>query len=42
MAAWKGQLSDVELAAVITYERNAFGNTTDDMVQPTAIAAARK
>ena len=36
MAAWKGQLSDVELAAVITYERNAFGNTMGDMVQPKA------
>ena len=34
MAAWKGQLSDLELAAVITYERNAFGNTMGDMVQP--------
>jgi len=42
MAAWKGQLSDVELAAVITYERNAFGNTTGDIVQPKDIAAARK
>jgi cytochrome c oxidase subunit II len=42
MAAWKGQLSDLELAAVITYERNAFGNTMGDMVQPGEIAAARK
>jgi cytochrome c oxidase subunit 2 len=42
MAAWKGQLSDVELAAVITYERNAFGNATGDLVQPKDIAAARK
>jgi cytochrome c oxidase subunit 2 len=42
MAAWKDQLSDVELAAVITYERNAFGNTMGDMVQPGEIAAARK
>jgi len=42
MAAWKGQLSDLELAAVITYERNAFGNTTGDFVQPKDIAAARK
>src|SRR4029450_7079305 len=32
MAAWKGQLSDLELAAVITYERNALGNTVGDMV----------
>jgi cytochrome c oxidase subunit 2 len=42
MAAWKGQLSDLELAAVITYERNAFGNTQGDMVQPKDIVAARK
>ena len=34
MAAWKSQLSDLEIAAVITYERNAFGNKTGDMVQP--------
>ena len=42
MAAWKGQLSDLQLAAVITYERNAFGNTMGDMVQPKDIVAARK
>ena len=42
MAAWKGQLSDLELAAVITYERNALGNTMGDMVQPKDIVAARK
>ena len=34
MAAFGKQLSDVELAAVITYERNAWGNKTGDMVQP--------
>ncbi len=42
MAAWKQQLSDLEIAAVITYERNAFGNTTGDVVQPSRIASARK
>lgn len=42
MAAWKGQLSDLELAAVVTYERNAFGNATGDLVQPKDIATARK
>jgi cytochrome c oxidase subunit 2 len=42
MAAWKGQLSDLQLAAVITYERNSFGNTMGDMVQPKDILAARK
>lgn len=34
MAAWGGLLSEVDLAAVITYERNAFGNNTGDVVQP--------
>jgi cytochrome c oxidase subunit 2 len=42
MAAWKGQLSDLEIAAVITYERNALGNAVGDMVQPKEIAAAAK
>ena len=42
MSAWKAQLSDLDIAAVITYERNAFGNAMGDMVQPSAIAAARK
>jgi cytochrome c oxidase subunit 2 len=42
MAAWKGQLSDLEIAAVITYERNAFGNTLGDVVQPSQIAAVAK
>jgi cytochrome c oxidase subunit 2 len=34
MQAFGGQLSDVEMAAVITYQRNAFGNNTGDIVQP--------
>ncbi len=42
MAAFAGLLSDVDLAAVITYERNAFGNDTGDVVQPSTIKAARK
>lgn len=42
MAAFGGQLNDVDLAAVVTYERNAFGNSTGDVVQPAAIKAARK
>ena len=42
MVAWKSQLSDLQIAAVITYERNAFGNKVGDMVQPKQIAAARK
>ena len=42
MAAFGPQLGDVDLAAVITYERNSFGNSTGDVVQPAAIKAARK
>jgi len=41
MAAFKGQLNDVDIAAVITYERNALGNSVGDMVQPSAIKNAR-
>jgi len=41
MQAFKDQYSDEELAAVITYERNAFGNNTGTVVQPSDIAAAR-
>jgi cytochrome c oxidase subunit 2 len=41
MAAFAAQLNDVDLAAVITYERNAWGNNTGDMVQPSDIKAAR-
>ncbi|MFL6648408.1 MAG: cytochrome c oxidase subunit II [Sulfurifustaceae bacterium] len=35
------QLSDVDIAAVITYERNSFGNQTGDVVQPAQVKAAR-
>ncbi|HDY81990.1 MAG TPA: cytochrome c oxidase subunit II [Halieaceae bacterium] len=34
MQAFGGQMSDVDMAAVITYQRNAFGNNMGDMVQP--------
>ena len=34
MAAYRDQLSEVDTAAVITYQRNAFGNDTKDIVQP--------
>ena len=34
MAAFGPQLSEVDLAAIITYERNAWGNDTGDMVTP--------
>ncbi len=41
MQAFGGQMNDADLAAVITYERNAFGNNTGDVVQPAQIKAAR-
>ncbi|MFT4825947.1 MAG: cytochrome c oxidase subunit 2 [Halioglobus sp.] len=34
MQAFGGQLNDVDMAAVITYQRNAFGNNMGDIVQP--------
>ncbi len=42
MAAWGSQLADMEIAAVITYERNALGNPVGDAAQPGDIAAALK
>ncbi len=41
MQAFRNTLSDVELAAVITYERNSFGNRRSDMIQPAQIKALR-
>ena len=41
MPPYRNTLSDTEIAAVVTYERNAFGNDTGDVVQPADIAAKR-
>ncbi|WP_210547547.1 cytochrome c oxidase subunit II [Rhodoferax sp. PAMC 29310] len=41
MPAWK-QLSDTEIAAVITYTKNNWSNQTGQLVQPADITAARK
>jgi cytochrome c oxidase subunit 2 len=41
MQAFKNTLSDTELAAVITFERNSFGNTKGDLIQPASIKALR-
>ena len=41
MAAFGKQLSDLDLAAVVTYERNSWNNATGDLVQPAEIAARR-
>jgi cytochrome c oxidase subunit II len=40
MPAWR-QLSDVELAAVATYTKNAWGNQTGRAIQPADFVAAR-
>jgi len=41
MPAWK-QLSNADIAAVITYTRNSWGNHTGEAVQPAQVVAARK
>ncbi|WP_085300287.1 cytochrome c oxidase subunit II [Cognaticolwellia mytili] len=42
MAAFGGQLTKTQIAAVVTYERNAWGNNTGDLVQPADVAASAK
>ena len=42
MAAFGKQLNDVELAAVITFTRNAWGNKTGEAIQPSEVKALRK
>ena len=42
MQPYKEQLSDEEIAAITTYERNAWGNNTDDEIQPADVATVRK
>jgi len=43
MPAWKGVLSDTEIAAVITYTRNNWSNKAhENIVQPAEVLAARK
>jgi cytochrome c oxidase subunit 2 len=41
MPSWK-QLSDTDIAAVITYTKNSWSNKTGKLVQPAEIVAARK
>jgi cytochrome c oxidase subunit II len=41
MPAWK-QLSDTDLASVITYTKNNWSNKTGQLVQPAEVLAARK
>ena len=41
MAAFGNQLNDADIAAVVTYERNSWGNDTNDIVQPIDVRSAR-
>lgn len=41
MQAYKEQMSDTDIAAVVTYERNAFDNNTGDAVQPAEVMKVR-
>ncbi|OYV56026.1 MAG: cytochrome c oxidase subunit II [Legionella sp. 21-45-4] len=42
MQPYRDQLNDEEIAAIVTYERNAWENNTDEEVQPDEVAAARQ
>ena len=41
MPSWAPTLNDVEIASVITFERNAWGNHTGDVLQPRQVTDAR-
>ncbi len=42
MSGWRDKLSETDIAAALTYTRNAFGNDTGDIVQPMTIAAIKR
>lgn len=42
MQPYKDQLTDTEIAAIATYERNAWGNNTNDEIQPADVAKVRQ
>jgi len=42
MPAFAAQLSDADVAAIVTFERNALGNKAGDVVQPSQAKALRK
>jgi cytochrome c oxidase subunit 2 len=42
MPAFGEQLGDVDIAAIVTFTRNAYGNNTGDIIQPKEVAEARK
>ncbi|STX27576.1 cytochrome c oxidase subunit II [Legionella beliardensis] len=42
MQAFKDQLTDEEIAAIVTYERNAWENNTGDVIQPADVLKVRQ
>jgi cytochrome c oxidase subunit II len=42
MQPYREQLTDADIAAITTYERNAWGNNTDEDVQPQDVAKVRQ
>ncbi len=42
MQPYRDQFTDAEVAALVTYERNAWGNNTNDIIQPSEVAKVRK
>lgn len=42
MQAFKDQLNNEDIAAIVTYERNAWENNTNDLIQPADVAKARQ
>jgi cytochrome c oxidase subunit 2 len=42
MPAFGEQLSDTDIASVVTFTRNNWGNKTGDIIQPKDVAAGRK
>jgi len=42
MVPWKDTLSPIDIAAVVTYERNAWSNHVGDAVQPAQVASTKK
>src|SRR5215470_7135263 len=41
MVPWRNTLSDTDIAAVITYTRNSWGNHTGEAIQPSEVKADR-
>ncbi|HEX6705818.1 MAG TPA: cytochrome c [Albitalea sp.] len=42
MLPFAARMSDIDVAAVITFERNAWGNKTGEAVQPADVKSERK